>query len=263
MSGQLKKIFSIALALIVGVGIVFFAWKSGTPNNRVSFEPTISGGSWKDSLLAIPGSHSLKITAGTENTSRPLATTTTAILAREMLLDYGLVMQSRATTTLNDTDAQALAQMLVERIQLPKGTIYSAKDLNILNDNSDAALTVYANKIGEITQAFATAHTKNELTIVTDALSSKDASKLQELKTIAGQYAGLQKSLLATPVPSIISSLHLRLAQSYANIETMVIAMQSMLSDPVLGISAFNQYKKEIDALDAIAVEYRDYTPAR
>src|SRR3989344_5842653 len=61
MNKQFKKILSVTLALIVGFGIIFFAWKSTAPaGNKVSFEPAISGDSWKGSLLAVPQTSSIK-----------------------------------------------------------------------------------------------------------------------------------------------------------------------------------------------------------
>jgi len=261
MDRQFKKIFSVALALIVGVGIILFAWKGGAINdNNVAFEPTIIGDTWKDSLLTIPSSKTL----GTADGGNIIAATTTAdIIARELVTNYTLVQQNRATTTLSDIDAQSIAQMMVDKIEIPKGIIYSAKDINTSNDNSGAAIANYIKSIDEIMKVFSSSRTTNEVAIFTEALSTKDETKLQGLVSIITGYKNLQKTLLAVPTPSTIAPLHLRLVQSYAKIEAAVTSMQKVLTDPMLGLAAYTQYKKEIDILRALDTEYQKHIPSQ
>jgi hypothetical protein len=146
---------------------------------------------------------------------------------------------------------------------MPKAPTYSLKNLNISTDNSDAALAAYSEKVSGAMQSFASVHTTNELALVTAALNTKDVRKLEGLGTIATQYANLDKNLLAIKTPSGIASLHLRLVQSYANIEVLIMVMQKMFTDPMQGLAALTQYKKETAALEILAKEYRDYTPTR
>lgn len=261
MDQQFKKIFSVALAVIVGVGIIFFALRGiGLRDNKVSFEPMIIDGSWKDSLLTIPSSKALDVL---QNNQIIEATTTADIIARELVANYALVQQSRATTTLSDTDAQSIAQMLVDKIDIPKGTIYSANDTRTSNDNSSAAITNYINNVSEIMQNFSLSHKTNEVVIFKESLALKDETKLQGLASIAIEYKNLQKNLLAVSTPSTMASLHLRLVQSYSNIESAVTSMQKILTDPILGLAAYTQYKKENDVLSALDTEYQSYGSLR
>lgn len=261
MNQQFKKIFSVALALIIGIGIILFALTgAGLSDNKVSFEPTIIGDTWRDSLLTIPPSKTLGV-AQSDYTLE--ATTTADIIARELVTNYTIIQQDRATTTLSDTDAQSIAQMLVDKIGIPKGVTYYAKDINTSNDNSGAAIANYIKGIDEIMRVFSSSRTTNEVAIFTEALATKDETKLQGLVSIITGYKNLQKNLLAVPTPSTIASLHLRLVQSYSNIEAAITSMQKILTDPMLGLAAYSQYKNEIDILRALDTEYQKYTTSQ
>ncbi|MHB1118373.1 MAG: hypothetical protein ACYCZ7_02540 [Minisyncoccota bacterium] len=262
MKPRSKKIFSVILALLFGAGIILFAWKSDmlTRTNTLNEK---TGNAWKDSLQVIPQEFSSKILKTQANdTHGETATTTTDRLAREVLANYALIQSTAATTTVSDAEAQVLAEALVGNIEVPRGTQYALANLTLINDNSNAALVAYSIKVSDRMQTFAAARAKNELSILTDALIAKDGKKLQELAPIAQEYEVLTKDLLAITTPSSIASLHLRLAQSYANIGATIIAMQKMFVDPVQGLVALTQYKKEIVALQALAKEYKDYVPA-
>lgn len=260
MNEQLKKIFSIAFALAIGLGIIFLAWEGGLQKEGTApFKPAINNAEWKDSLLTVPRSPAIKMSALSQEELQALATTTTAILSREMLLKYGAFMQNRATTTLSDTEAGDIAKMLVEKIDLPQATVYSSRDLRIQNDNSTTSFATYAQKVGDVMQAFVKAHTAHEMTLVTNALTTKNTEDLEGLVKTIAQYKNLQKSLLLIPTPSEIAPLHLRLVQGYSNITAAIIGMQNIVKDPILGLASISQYKKEIDALNALTIDYRDY----
>src|SRR3990170_2575609 len=134
-----------------------------------------------------------------------------------------------STTTLSDAEAQALAQMLVEKIKLPQGVVYSTKNLVMSSDNSDSSFAAYAKRVGDIMQAFSTAHKTNELAIVANAITTKDEAELRGLAIIITEYRGLQK----------------------------------IISDPVIGLAAFTQYKKESNILRTIDAEYQNYTSSQ
>jgi hypothetical protein len=263
MDEQFKKLFSIVLALLVGVGIILFAWKgSSLFSTNVSNDTTSN--MWKDALQVIPQWSSSKTLGLKQSGAKSEAsTTTTDTLARNLLVDYAMVQRNMSTTTLSDTDAQALAQMLINKIEVPHGATYSLKDLVVSSDNSDAAFTAYSKKVSDVMRSFTSAHTASELALVAEALSTQDAKKLGGLGPIALQYASLNKNLLAIKTPSAVAPMHLRLVQSYANIEATIIAMQKMFTDPVQGLVALTQYKKEVIALEVLAGDYKNYTPTR
>jgi hypothetical protein len=257
MDSKFKKIFSVTLAIILGLGVVFFAWKSILPaSNKVSFEPTISGDAWKDSLRAVSLSNPVIRPSTLQREQSKEATTTSDIIARELITNYFLLQQSRATTTLSDTDAQAFAQMLTEKINIPQVSVYTAKNILLSNDNSKVAIATYVKKISEVMQMFTTTRKTNEIDIFIEVLKTKDTEKLKTFTQIIAEYKKLQKNLLAISTPSTLAPLHLRLIQSYSKIESAIVSMQKILNDPMLGLAAFTQYKKEIDVLNDIDAEY-------
>lgn len=262
MSHRFKKILSFMFAFLVGTGIIFFAWNTGEQKKEeFFFEPTISDSSWKNSLIGTYVENPQKEkTVG--DTKEELPSTTTDIIARNLLVNYAILQQNSATTTISDTDAEALANALIKGIPTPKTATYTTKDLNLSSDNSEAALSVYAEKINTAIQSFLSAHTISELDVIGDALTSKESAGLEKLSVIAAQYNTLHKKLLAIPTPSTIAPLHLRLVQAYANIATSVEGMKGMLSDPILGLSILAQYKDEFNSLDKLSIEYREYTVA-
>ncbi|OIO30320.1 hypothetical protein AUJ77_03415 [Candidatus Nomurabacteria bacterium CG1_02_43_90] len=263
MHSLLKTIFSVIVAVAIGLTVVFFAWRAETlQKNNAPFEQTISGDSWKDSLLVVPVASSSKVLRETRKNSA-VATTTTDLIARELLVNYAVLQQSTGTTTLSDADAQALAQVVVQKIVLPKGVQYSTKNLTISSDNTDSAFSTYAKNVGETIQTFSSSQRINELAVVAEALSTKDSATLQKLSSSINDYRALEKKLLAISAPSAVAPLHLRLVQNYANIEASIVGMKNIVSDPVVGLASLDQYNKEMTALDSLAVEYRNYSPAR
>ena len=263
MSTLLKKFLTVAIALVIGLTVVFFAWRANVlQKNSVSFEPTISGDSWKDSLLVVPSASSSKVLGEAQKNSA-VATTTTDLVARELLVNYAVLQQSTGTTTLSDADAQALASKLAKNIQTPQGISYSIKNISVSNDNSNSAFTLYLKEVNDAMKTFVTIHKTNEITIITDAVKTKDSSKLKPLSSIISQYRNLQKNLLLIPAPSSIAPLHLRLVQSYSDTEASIVGMQRIITDPVIGLTSLEQYRKASADIESTAAEYQNYSPAQ
>ncbi|HAS84471.1 MAG TPA: hypothetical protein DCS23_00115 [Candidatus Yonathbacteria bacterium] len=271
MNSNIKKIFSVALALAVGSGIVLFAWKGGTiVRTEVSTETTAKNDEWKNTLHIIPEASTSKLlgsqktfSGDTNNTIAEDDITTTDLFARKLLVNYALTQGSMATTTWSDADADALAQSLIKNIDLPQIKQYATKDLNISNDNSDTAFALYGEKLNQILQSLSFKKGSGVVTIFTDALYSSEPKKLDELTTIVAKYSNVKKSLLAMETPSGIAPIHLRLLQFYTNIEAYIISMQKLFNDPVQGLYGFTQFKEEYgsDLLVSIGKDYQNYSP--
>lgn len=258
MSSQFKKIFSVALALVLGLGIIFFAWGRGASlGNKVSFEPTINSESWKDSLLTSPQTSLAKIKSVAQKEQE--ATTTTDIVGREFLVNYGIMLQSRATTTLSDADTATLAQMFTAKIEPAQRPQYTRKDLNISEDNSSEATTVYATSLTAALHIFSTSQTKSDLDIIFELPGEKDDQKLAELAQDISRYKKLERALLSLKTPSGVAPLHLRLVQSYANMGNDIKIMADFFNDPLKGLGALAQYRRETQTLGSLAEEYRTY----
>lgn len=260
MNQQFKKIFSVAITLIAGLGIILFAWKGDTStSNKISFEPTvIKNNDWRNSLRVVPQTSPEKILDATKNAGLE-ATTTSAIMARDMLTGYALLAKRNSTTTVSDADAQALAQEIIKKIDVAQGKQYTKRDLDISTDNSPDAVNVYSKEIARIIQSFIELRTKSDLEIVLSDPRPNPEVKAVEMGGLANRYEKLVDSLVATKVPSEIALIHLRIIQGYSNIGVSLIALADVYTDPMRGLVALTQYRKEIDDFIALSKEYGDY----
>lgn len=260
MDQQVKKIFSVALSLLVGLGIIFFAWKGGVPtSNKFSLDPAAGGTSWKDSLSVVPQASSTETLGVARGSTSVLATTTSDIIAREMLTNYALLARSNATTTLSDAEVQTLAQGLVEKVGIIQGKQYAAKDLKVSLDNSPAALATYSNEVVRIINILVASRTKGDLEVAFMDPRVDAAAKRTALEQNAAHYEKLIRGLLNTKTPYGIAPLHLHLIQIYSDIETSVGVLADVYTDPIKGLAALGQYRKEVDDLVALSGEYSDY----
>lgn len=269
MVWQFKKIFLIILALLVGVVIVALAAKGERVirfYNPTNTSEELANDSWMSALSIVPGVKSIALVERGDikriefETS---STTTTDLISKKLILEYVAFQQRSATTTLSEADAKDIATNLVKEVQLAPSTQYSLRDLNISSDNSNTAIDTYTRNVSGVIQRFSSAQTANEITIVKDALVKNEAQRLQGLTSIITAYENLKKDLLAIEAPSTVAPLHLRLIQIYTNMQSTIVSMQKMFSDSIQGFAAIAQYERELDAMDTLAVEYRNYMSAR
>lgn len=259
MDWQLKKIFSVLLALLVGVGVIFFALKSDT----ITYTGNTPGNDlWKDALSVVPQADSLKtVNASQNDLATNDATTTVDIVARNLLTNYALVQKSdMSTTTLSDANIKAIAQTTVGKIKLPEARQFTAKDLIISSDNSSAGIAAYMKEVGDLVKVFASSQTKNDIEVVfAIPKTGDDTKRLADIEKDISRYEKLIKGLLAVKTPSLITEPHLHLVQKYANIQAGIKPMADIFTDPLKGLAALAEYRGEIAEFNLIAKEYADY----
>lgn len=261
MDRQIKKIFSVLFAVLIGASIIFFAWKGST----ATYEGGVSGNNlWQNTLSVITQSTPLK----TINTSSSMladydATSTMDIVSRELLTNYILAQRSNmSTTTLSDSDAMIIAQTAVSKIQMPQAVQFTISELNISNENSAASLATYMKNVGRLTQEFTTSQTKNDIEVAfTIPSAADDQKRVEDVKQNISHYKKLIEGLLATKTPSILTQPHLHLVQKYANIQASIIPMADIFTDPIRGLAALTQYRKEVDEFTLLSKEYEQYFP--
>lgn len=248
-------------AVLVGVGIVFFAWIGG----RVASTENSSLGSnkWKDALSVIPQtftSKTLSVSSGKIEMNTEDATTTTDIVARKLLLEYANSQKGATTVELSDTDAQNIASRLTQDLKLPQKKEYVLSDLNISTDNSYEANLLYMTTLSTLLKNYVTTGQKEtELTILLSAMTTKNSITLNKLKDKVVIYQNLIKNLLSLKTPSLIASLHLRLVQDYEALRSGTVGLQSMLTDPVVGIASLAEYRNAFDDLFLTEKAFREF----
>lgn len=260
-----KKVLSISIAFIFGVGIIFFALEGNSLLSNGASSKTAGN----DSLAVassdsvgdfLSGQTGLADTGHADNATE-YATTTTAVISRQLLIEYAQRQSAAGDTPISDADAQDIANRLALQAVLPTVLPYTIKDLHILNDSSVNAFVTYITKLNPLLNTFATKHTQNEIQIATEALSSHDQSNLDQLVGIANLYRALEQNLLALPVPSKIAPLHLRLVQGYKDLRVATEGMHDMLTDPIKGVASVGHYKDALSALVIVSQDYANLKP--
>ncbi len=259
MDRRFKKIFSVLFALLIGIGVVFFAWKSGTVTYTGNAP---SDNSWKDTLNVVPQVDSLKtLIASQESFVGNDATTTVDIVARNLLTSYALAQRNNmSTTTLRDNDIEAIAEEAVSKIALPQATQFTIKNLNISSDNSPSAIDAYMKELGTAVKTFASSQTQSD-TDVAFAIpkTGDDTKRLLGIARNISNYEKLIRGLLTIKTPSVVTQPHLHLVQKYANIQARIKPMADIFTDPLRGLAALAEYRGEIAGFNIIAEEYTDY----
>lgn len=263
MEGQTKKLLSITIALLLGAGIILFAWKSGTLGD-ISFSKETTTN--KDLLpLSVLSPSTKKRTLGfwkNDLAARDLSTSTTDVLVYDLITSYASAKATTGTSTrLSSDEVTAQAQALAGKVKLPPGHQYKTGDLNIINDNSLESRILYAQKTSGLIRTFIASQTKGDLVIIFTSPNKEDtAARDAELEQNISHYKKLQQGLLGVAVPSNLAKLHLGLLQSYSNMQYALLSMKSVFNDPVKGLAALTQYRNAIEDLLTITKEYQTLT---
>lgn len=259
MNKRYKKIFSVLFAILIGIGIIFFAWRGNTVTHTEDIE-IADDGSWKKGLSVVPQTDLLKTLSSSQwSDVVNNATTTSDIVSRDLLINYVLAQKlNMSTTTISDSDAKAIAQNAASKISLPKARQYTEKDLFISGDNSPTALVEYSKTVDAILQEFAKSQTKNDIEVAF-ALPNVvgETKRLSDIDQNISHYDKLIKGLLSTKTPSALSVAHLHLIQKYSNIKNMIKPMSEIFSDQLVGLSALSSYRQEIADLSLIIDEFK------
>jgi hypothetical protein len=122
--------------------------------------------------------------------------------------------------------------------------IYSLAEIIIVPDSSDA-LREYGNEMARIITTHSIVN-ENEAKILKRSLDQNDPKILEELEPIRQVYENILRDSLKVAAPSSIAENHAALLSSYAAIETDIVAMQSVYTDPLLTLARIQRY--EFDA---------------
>ncbi|MFA5997189.1 MAG: hypothetical protein WC791_01725 [Candidatus Paceibacterota bacterium] len=241
---QYKKTLSILFAVLVGIGIVFFAWKS-TSVTYVDKLGTAADRGWKDSLSVVPQTSSSTTFGSSKKSNDPAsaeATSTTALMAQKLLSSYAAFQTGMSTTTMSDEDVSLLAQNLLDTTPAAITTkVYSEKDLVVI-ETSTSAVTQYKKSMLEAINTLFSEDIFEELTVVNKAISAGDATLLNPLSKSISVYQKFINTLLSIKVPRSEISLHLYMIESYATILSGVIDLKSIINDPVVGMRGIAKY---------------------
>ena len=268
MNQQSKKIFSIFLAVLLSIGIIYFALNknllSAAPHKSANpvVNPTntlqvVSNG---QSSVTLPTTPSLAVASDSSIPSdAPLGTTTTDLLARQLITNYAAFVQSTGTTTLSDADAASQAQVLANSIPISYGKRYQVADLNITNDNSRTAIIAYTAAMTKLISNFVTSQTNGDLQVALEDPGANGAQRIFKLEQNIGHYETLIKGVLAVSTPSSLAAIHLQIVQDYSDMQNGLKIMEGIFDDPVKGLTGFKQYQEAAQDTLVAQTEYQNF----
>lgn len=254
-----QKFLSVLFAVLLGAGIIFFAWRTVSYTGKTSYENGAGGDmlandSWRDALKVIPQDSLTRLVSAQMRTAGAVdfATTSTDVLARELLTSYALAQKSIGATPMSEADTQTISDLLSGKM-MADTTLkqYTNKDL-IIVQMSTSTFAVYVDKVSRASLEFSHKNTIKELTVVAQAIESKDAQKLAPLKGLVNNLTAYIKSLLAIPVPQEVAPFHLFLIQNHALVLSGIEDMQRIISDPARGLRGMAKYQKGMNMLTSM-----------
>lgn len=261
MSYFSQKSFPILLAILLGIGIILFAWRTVSFTGAgASFEKgdeteVSADDSWRDALKVIPRDSLTRLlgaNAGSASSTIGVATTTTDLLGRELLTSYALAQKSLGTTPMTDAQTQAISDILAGKVMTDTDLKqYAGKDIIII-PTSTSTLITYQKELSKALANFSRKNTVNELRAVAEAMDTKDATKLAPLAGTVANLHVLTDTLLAMKAPQTVAGLHLFLIQNYTLVLSGVVDMQSIIDDPVIGLRGIAKYQRGMNMLTGL-----------
>lgn len=247
-----KKIFSVAFSLVLGLGIILFAWKIGSPTNDISSKPNDST---NGSLVAIPQGGTQTLGYNSSNTNGGLyeATTTTDYVAQQIVLNSMLKEDENSTATFENPDPGALAQELAQAaLTDPNMKKYTEADLLLTTDSSAAAFNTYKENVINALKTLIKENPVNEILVISTAIGAKDQAALAPLAVSVKANKNFLKTILAIKVPPAAVKAHLTLVQAYYSMLSGEIDIQQIITDPLLGMRGTAKYKYGLSLLSEI-----------
>jgi len=251
-----KKIFFLALAFALSLGMIGVSWAMSQENEALVFE------SGDLPLLEVKAQK--KDSAGFSNWERDLLERQSATItrtnytdesAKQLLTEYIKAKQNNTKVNEDALIASILESNSSEKIQEEiKFTEYKISDLKISSDNSAKSLKKYGNDLGKVSvDNIKDPSLGSELEILTNAASLDKESELIKLNPIVSYYKNLISELLNVRVPSELSEKHLEIINLFSKILSSVDNLKNFLNDPVRGIYTLSNYANyTIELKDAL-----------
>ena len=198
----------------------------------------------RNPLVAGPNdllSEDITVNVDTQNDSEynePL--TQTDILSRELFIGYVALKQNNQLGT--EQEEQFINDLVIKNLDLNKSLNkkYNLDDLiTTLNKNEEVFLQ-YADQLKKV--AGLGNNLKYDLIIIKEATGTKNKKVLEELDLNIEVYEEMQRQLLITEVPIIISSIHLDIINTLKNLVDNVFDMKIIFKDPIKGLKGIDDY---------------------
>lgn len=141
---------------------------------------------------------------------------------------------------------------------------YSIKDLKIDTSGDTTKKNKYYKAVSDLFETYKNDGIGNELDIVSNSLtqaSSGTNTKPDELILISQAYKDFASKMLLLTVPEDLSSYHLKIINSSNNTGIAVEKLTKIATDPVVGLSGLSEYQKYSEELVNAAADLETTLP--
>ncbi len=221
--------------------------------NTITVDSTSNGANasaaadWQGSLAAVQGTSGISAPAGSDQA------TIEGLLEAAKSENLTDSVSRSLFVNLFNAKSQGLGDDIPTQEQLVKGAIsqvdaikpkktYATADLTIVADSKDS-MHAYGNATMSIFTNNSDGEFAKTLAVMDAAMTANDQSKLKDLIPIQTTYKTIATKLAALPVPKTLAPFHLELVNDYATMAATYDAMQTLISDPLGGLAAVQQYR--------------------
>lgn len=141
---------------------------------------------------------------------------------------------------------------------------YSMKDLKIDNSGDATKKNKYYKAVSDLFETYKNDGIGNELDIVSNSLTQASSGtnvKPDELILISQAYKDFASKMLLLSVPEDLSSHHLKIINSSNNTGIAVEKLTKIATDPVVGLSGLSEYQKYSEELVNAAADLETTLP--
>jgi ABC-type Na+ efflux pump permease subunit len=208
-------------------------------------DPTINGSenkafiNSKKSVLAQSGG----ITKPSDDSQ---ATTENETLSQEF---FAAIVSLQQSGNLNEESLKSISDSIGQKaVATPLPDIYTMPDIKIVPD-STTANTTYYNAYHSLITKYASSDMGSELTLISQGIGNNDPQALYAARTVGQAYVSFAEEFVKIPVPSSLSTTHLRMANDYNKMGQSIGGLTVILTEPLLGMRALLNYKQYSDEL--------------
>lgn len=211
------------------------------------------------STVPVPVADEWKSTLGAYTTITPSAASTSSVQATSTVTDafvqslFEAYMINRAEGRITTTeDRVALAEQYVNALSASlAGKPYTKTDILV----SDAQTTKgYIQAVANILNAYSAKH-EHELVMFKRLAEEETMADADKLKSVAVQYAGIEKGLQTTPVPMVLAGQHVNFLNAIRSIRGGIEDMSTVVVDPIRGVAGLERYTNAVQVLRAAIAE--------
>lgn len=255
---QSKKILLLSLlVLFVISGITFYVYSkyfektADTDIKNASIEISNQINPFTDTLDTTPVLSNFEIASSTTDSSSPNTEpakelNSTERFAQDLFAKY---LETQENTPITPENADQFTEEYLKNLELEdiKAVQYTTKDVYI-EKTSKIGLQNYLNNVRAITMAHWPTE-NGEFTILDEALSTEDLTKLAQLKPLEINYQSIVIKMKQLQVPQSIVLLHLNVLNSLENYIVTLQALQKIDTDPIntlIGLRTFTDKQEEM-----------------